>query len=104
MGGSNTPRAMRDTPIITPIGTAVTVANANAPNTRTMLARKCSVSGRPPCTLPFQASTKALMMASGVGRNSGGSQRRWLAIHHNASSDTTVMVEMRELEPSPGRR
>ena len=95
---------MRETPIITPIGTAVATASAKAPNTRTGLARKCSSSGSPPCTLPFRASTKAATMASGVGRNSGGSQRRWLASHHRASSDTTVTVEMRELEPSPGRR
>ncbi|MCY1230198.1 hypothetical protein D9M68_597220 [compost metagenome] len=98
------PRAMRDTPISTPIGTAVATASPNAPNTRTMLAVKCSVSGWPPCRLPCQASMKAVTIDSGVGRNSGGSQRRWLAIHHSASRLTTVMVEMRELDPSPGRR
>src|SRR5208283_90517 len=39
---------------------------------------------------------------SGVGRKSGGTQRKWLASHHRANKTSIVATLIAVLEPSPG--
>src|ERR1700744_469086 len=46
----------------------------------------------------------ALQTASGVGRNSGGSQCRCVAIHHNAARAITEAMLSAAVGPSPGMR
>src|SRR5678815_484414 len=95
------PRSTRDTPIATPIGMAVTHAAKNAVKTRNIDHPKCSASGAS-VSSPAADSYNRWNTTSGVGRNSGGSQRRWLASHHSATSATTVTALMSVVEPSPG--
>src|SRR6478672_8385574 len=95
------PRITRDTPIATPIGMAVRHAAMNAVNTRNIDQPKCSASGAS-VSWPAADSYSRSNTTSGVGRNSGGTQRRWLASHHNASSTTTVIVLISVEDPSPG--
>src|SRR4051794_35410770 len=95
------PRAMRETPIAIPIGTAVTQASRNAVKTRKIDQPKCVASGAS-VSWPVADSYKRVNTASGVGRNNGGTQRKWLASHHNASRLTTVTVLISVVGPSPG--
>src|SRR5258706_16362079 len=94
------PRAMRDTPIAMPIGIAVTQAAMKAGNTRNIDQPKCSASGAS-VSLPNADSYKRSNTVSGVGRNSGGSQRKWLASHHSATMATMVNTLIALADPSP---
>src|SRR5881275_3656587 len=94
------PRAMRETPIAMPIGIAVTQAAINAVKTRNIDQPKCSASGAS-VSLPRADSYKRANTVSGVGRNSGGSQRKWLASHHNATMANIVSTLIAVLAPSP---
>src|SRR2546430_13273768 len=94
------PGAMRETPIAMPIGIAVTQAAINAVKTRNMDQPKCSASGAS-VSLPSADSYKRSNTVSGVGRKSGGSQRKWLASHHNAKMANMVSTLIAVLAPSP---
>src|SRR6266542_1859459 len=91
---------MRDTPIAIPTGMAVTQAAINAVKTRNMDQPKCSASGAS-VSLPRADSYKRANTVSGVGRNSGGSQRKWLASHHKATMANIVSTLIAVLAPSP---
>src|SRR2546426_9227946 len=94
------PRAMRETPIAMPIGIAVMQAAINAVKTRNIDQPKCSASGAS-VSLPSADSYKRANTVSGVGRKSGGSQRKWLASHHNATMANIVRTLIVVLAPSP---
>ena len=94
------PRAMRETPIAMPIGIAVTQAAINAVKTRNIDQPKCSASGAS-VSWPSADSYKRAKTVSGVGRKSGGSQRKWLASHHNTTMATMVTTLIAVLAPSP---
>ena len=68
------PRAIRETPIAIPIGIAVTQASRNAVKTRNIDQPKCVASGAS-VNCPRADSHRRVNTVSGVGRNSGGSQR-----------------------------
>src|SRR5512147_571941 len=94
------PRTIRDTPIPMPIGMAVTHASRNALNTRNIDQPKCVASGAS-VSVPVADSYKRVKTTSGVGRKSGGTQRRWLASHHSAKIATIDSALQPELLPSP---
>src|SRR5579864_1570877 len=95
------PRRTRDTPIATPTGIAVTHAAMNAVNTRNIDQPKCSASGAS-VNWPVADSYSRCATTSGVGRNSGGTQRKWLASHHSTSNAMIVTVLIIVVGPSPG--
>src|SRR5208283_763609 len=101
MGGSKMPRATRDTPMAMPIGMAVAQAAMKALNTRNIDQPKFSASGASE-SLPSADSYRRASTVSGVGRKSGGSQRKWLASHHRASRASMVSTLIALLDPSPG--
>src|SRR5437667_12883153 len=94
------PRAVGETPIAMPIGIAVTQAAMKAVKTRNIDQPKCSASGAS-VSLPRADSYKRANTVSGVGRNSGGSQRKWLASHHIATMANIVSTLIAVLAPSP---
>src|SRR5437660_12779147 len=91
---------MRETPIAMPIGIAVTQAATKAVKTRNIDQPKCSASGAS-VSLPRADSYKRANTVSGVGRNSGGSQRTWLASHHIATMTNIVSTLLGVLRPPP---
>src|ERR1700740_1491643 len=91
---------MRDTPIAIPIGMAVTQAATEAEKTRKLDPPKCSASGAS-VSSPSVDSYSRVNTVSGVGRNSGGTQRKWLASHHSARSAIMVATLIAVVEPSP---
>src|SRR5271169_2999519 len=95
------PRAIRDTPMAMPIGIAVAQAAMKALNTRNIDQPKFSANGAS-ASCPSADSYKRATTVSGVGRNSGGTQRRWLASHHRASRAIMVSALITVLEPWPG--
>src|SRR5258706_3542489 len=101
MGGWNTPRATRLTPIITPIGIAVRQASAKAPNTRPRLVVVCCSS-----VAPAKPSVATWMnwpnTACGVGRKIGLTSPELLTTTHSSSNTATVADAITVELPCPG--
>src|ERR1700687_3258645 len=94
------PRAMRETPMAMPTGIAVRQARKNAVNTLNIdqpkwVARGASV------RLPRADSQSRWSTVSGVGRNRGGIQRKWLATHHSAEIEIKGAHQIAVLAPPP---
>src|SRR5512137_1018842 len=95
------PRTIRDTPMPMPIGIAVAQASRKALNTRNIDQPKFVASGAS-ADWPIADSYRRVATVSGVGRNSGGTQSRWLASHHRPRMTTIDRALYQELRPSPG--
>src|ERR1700687_1153115 len=95
------PRAMRETPMAMPTGIAVRQARKNAVKTLNIDHPKWVASGAS-VRSPRADSHKRRSTGSGVGRNSGGIQPRWLATHHRAKIESMGTTAIEVLRPSPG--
>src|SRR5690606_39741299 len=101
MIGSNSPRATRLTPIMTPTGTAVSNARKNAENTRVRLATVCSTSVA--LAMPSVMPTMNLLYtAVGDGRNSGFTQPKYVIMDQITSNEIAVATLINTLAPAPG--